>query len=225
MIFLPRHKGIIYDESIVEEKIVQGISLDKLIIEPSKFDEWQYFNESLNRLKDKGWKRHPRPVEIMTVLIDYLEKGDRSRYAVLAKSISKDMSINNMVSDKGEWLSGAFRKRGNFVDVALDPENFVCRNNIYVVDGGNLVSGGVKTFDIGNKRSREWIYLGDFPDDFVMYLYGRNFKNLPREMRENDNTRVLFREDNFWWPIGRNCNRYGIIADFVVTASRGVRTR
>src|SRR3989338_8111259 len=120
----------------------EGVSLDKIVFEPSKRDEWKYFNDSLTGLRSRGWQRHARPVEVMTVLVDYLKKGDSSKYAVLAKS---------MLSGKGEWVSAAFKKKGNFLEVALDPENLVWNNNAYVVNGGSLASSGVKKFDIGNK--------------------------------------------------------------------------
>jgi len=190
------------------------VSLDKIVFEPSKLNELQYFNNSLSGLKGRGWKRHARPVEVMTVLFDYLTKGDSSKYAVLAKS---------MLSGKGEWISAAFKKTSNFLEFALDPENLVWNNNAYVINGSSLVSSEIKRFDIGNKSSGSWIDLGEFPDDLVAYLYGLKFKDLPKEMQEGSKrAQLLFRED--WWPVGRGyVSNYYLRAYCSSWASRGVR--
>lgn len=196
----------------------EDVSLDKIVFEPSKVDEWQYFNDSLSGLKSRGWKRHARPVEVMTVLVNYLKKGDASNYAGLAK---------NMLSGKGEWISAAFKKKDNILEVALDPENLVwnSKNNVYVVNGGNLVSGVVTPFDIGNKSSGSWIDLGEFPDSLVQYLYGKNFKDLPKEMQEGSKKAQLYFRENIWWPVGRGGGiiSYDLYAYYGDRASRGVR--
>jgi len=226
MIFLPTHKGLqlnLDDERISEmEKleivVPECFSLDNIVIEPEKFNESYYFDSGLEALRFKGFQRYARPIEIMTVLIDYLEKGEKSKYASLAK---------NMSSCFGEWVSVAFRKRGLFLDVALDPENLTWSysSRVYYL---NLrpIGNNVKSFDIGNKKSGTLIDLGDFPDDLVEYLYGRKFKDLPKKMQEGrKKAQLLFSED--WWPVGCGDfkNYYNFDTHLNYRVLRGVREK
>ncbi len=195
--------------------------------EPCVNNESMTFDKSLISLKERGYQRHARPLEIMSVLFDVLENPN-SKYKSL---------VDNMIPSPGEegggaceWVSLAFRKKGNILEGALDPENLVYdkSNHIYVTEG-KLISGEVRKFDIGeainyHRRRIYWRPLRVFSDDLVEFLYGRKFAELPEIMR-SDKKEMLLKlpsKANRWLPVmlsGRTFMPYGD------SGSRGVRIK
>ncbi|MFA5887562.1 MAG: hypothetical protein WC852_02535, partial [Candidatus Nanoarchaeia archaeon] len=134
------------------------------------------YDESLEHLKKEG-KRHPTPAEMFTLLAAEIEgkvQGDLS-------SVAKDILSNN-----GEWLSMAVERIGNKLVCYLHPEGLVWNNIDEKYEGNGIIHSGKYDFDIGNKNPGEWHGLGAFSDDFVEFMYGRKFKNLPQIMKAGD---------------------------------------
>ena len=174
-----------------------------------------YFQDSLVRLRENGFERHARPREVFELIAAGLE-GRLSR--------TKKNVYDDMLNGNGEWLSLAFEKNDDVLICYLDPEGLIWngKDDKYFKD--NFRFAEKKEFNIAEKPSQKWIELKIFSDDFVQYIYGRDFKDLPMEMREGKNRAKIWLpyKNAIAWPVGRgdshNVGGYG----YVSRASRGV---
>ena len=194
------------------------VSYDNLVWEPKKHDEWTYFDASLARLKQQKFSRHPRPAEAFGLIAAHLEKK-------LPKNL--DDIAKDMLSGKGEWLSLAMERKGDILACYLDPENLVWKvGNRYDVSGGKLRYSEKKEFNIKGKKSATWICADEFSLELIKYCYGREFKQLPQEMKTGDyRAHLALPPDGQLWPAARGsgdcgCFLLGVNDDW---ASRGVR--
>jgi len=179
------------------------------------------YDLSLRKLKAAGYKRHASPSEVFSLLMDNLEGKLQGEY----KAVAEDM-----LDDYGEWMSMAVERIGDTLTCYLHPEGLAWdkdkkiywRKGIFKYDSR-------QEFDISGKGSACWIQLQKFSDDFVKMLYGRSYKDLPEDMREQvlGTDVYLPPPDGDIWPVYRNN-----INPFSITcykkdrgASRGVREK
>ena len=154
-----------------------------------------YFNDSLSDLKRRGFERHARPQEAFGLVIDGLE----GKLTGNPKAIHDDM-----LASCSEWLSLAFERKGNVLICYLDPEGLAWDKDSkkYV---GSVRFSEKRDFDITGKPSQYWVDLKDFNEDFVRFLYGRSFNELPQEMKKGNKTaQACLPPDGVVWPIGRH---------------------
>src|SRR3989339_344139 len=194
------------------------VSYDNLVWEPKKHDEYISFDASLQRLKQAGYSRHPRPAEAFGLIIAHLEKK-------LPKNL--DDIAKDMLSGKGEWVSLAMERKGDTLVCYLDPENLIWNagSSRYDVSGGKLRYSEKKEFNIKGKNSVEWICADQFSPEFIKYCYGREFKQLPQEMRTgNYKVHLYLPSEGKLWPAARGYdNLWYFLSCYNVRASRGVR--
>jgi len=198
-----------------------SVNYDNLIWEPKKCDEYISFDASLQRLKQAGYSRHPRPAEAFGLIIAHLEK----KLPKNLDDIAKDMSLGN-----GEWLSLAMEREGNTLICYLDPENLVWNagRSRYDVSGGKLRYSGKKEFNIKGKNSVEWICADQFSPELIRYCYGREFQQLSQEMRTgNHKAHLALPRDGQLCPAARGVvsNRYYLYSISGRGVSRGVRRK
>jgi hypothetical protein len=178
-----------------------------------------YFNDSLARLRDAGYQRHPSPSEAFGLIIDGLE----GKLGPGEKTVADDM-----LESYGEWFSMAYERKGDTLVAYLEPEGLVWDSGAssYVKQGFKF--SDKRKFGVAGKASRTLIELSEFDDDFVRFHYGRPFKDLPTVVQEGDQRAQVWLREGGPWPVGR-----GVFVDdwFVVNggcdggASRGVRPK
>jgi hypothetical protein len=187
------------------------LAMSGLIIENPKHNEWEYYQDSLARLRQKGFKNHLRPIQFYEVLLEHFRTNGLGTHEDVAK---------NILSGKGEWLSVAFRKKGNTLEISFDPENIAWNKGKEVYDGELRVDA---SFDIGNKESRKYYKIGEFKQELVTALYGADAGELSKY-----NAGIYLPPEGSWWPVGTGYNYYGnsrfsLSAYNNQGASRGVR--
>lgn len=208
-------------------KIWEQLCSENLPYKKIKFEEQAYreqgkidkqlftYDKSLERIKQNGLERHARPQEIFGLIIDGLElKLDEP-----LQKINEDM-----LKSYSEWLSCAFERQGNKLIVYTDPEGISYVGDKYVKTESFKFSDK-KEFDIKGINSREWIDLSKFNEEFTKYMYGKNFSELPAQMKTgNKRAQVYLPPDQTFWPVGRGfVISYDVDAFiFGSRASRGV---
>ncbi len=194
-----------YQDVLFEERAfrAQGKSDKKLC----------YFNDSLAELRARGFARHARSQEVFGLLMAGLE----GRLSGSLKGICDDL-----LTSYGEWLSLAFERQGDILSCYLDPEGLVWDGTQYVKAGFKCLDQ--RNFNIAGKFSQQLIDLSTFGDDFVQYVYGRCFKDLPSVMREGPKkAQACLPLEGIVWPVGRH--GYVCVVDgyyYGSRASRGV---
>ena len=178
------------------------------------------FDKSLARLQKADFERHPRPLEAFTLITDGLE----GKLSGVQKDICNDMLE---LGSYGEWLSLAFERNNDILTCYLDPEGLIwnSKSSEYVKDDFKFAEK--KEFNIAGKPYQQWIELETFSNDFVQYIYGHNFKDLPIEMREgNKRAQVYLPPNCITKPVARGGygNGYGFSSGSY-WASRGVRAQ
>src|SRR3989339_1247765 len=173
------------------------VNYDNLVWEAKKHDKYITFDASLQRLKQAGYSRHPRPAEAFGLIAAHLEKK-------LPKNL--DDIAKDMLSGIGEWVSFAMERKGDTLACYLDPENLVwnagrCK---YDISGGKLRYSEMKEFNIKGKISDGWICADQFSPELIRYCYGREFQQLPQEMRTGScKTGLYLPPDGLLWPAAR----------------------
>jgi hypothetical protein len=136
------------------------------------------YDKSLERLRQAGYERHPRPSEVFGLLIDYLECTLNDKLQTVAENMIESCS--------GEWLSMAVERQGNLLVFYTDPEN--------------IVWDGQKQMDVSlnysakhefEHRPRPWrqcdnyeeMNLKRLDDDLVRFIYTRPYRDLPRQIK------------------------------------------
>ena len=205
----PSGNAMSYKDIVFESKAVYDGNNKKLFT----------YDKSLSDLKSRKYERHARPIEVFGLLIANLE----NKLTAEQKAIAQDM-----VNSYGEWLSLAVERKGNELICYEDPENLVwnAAKNLYVVQG-KLKYGNEKKFSIKNIKSSEWIDLQNFDKELQKYLYGREWKDLPSEMKSgNLHAQLALPPDKTIWPAGRGDfdNGYDVgSCNYNYWASRGVQ--
>jgi len=181
--------------SKVNEFMKEGSMLSKLVIEEKKADKLMYFNESLARLTNAGFKRHLTPVEYFEIIADVEKHGSASPYKALR---------DNLWRGYGEWLSMAVMIKDGILHIALNP--------IIAWDGKKYVFNGVETTNVlaPNLRADSW---NENISEFSNY-FGIGCKGIYLN-KEGQWAPVSFGDDgNYRLDLGAFSNR---------RASRGVR--
>ena len=193
--------------------LYKDISFEKVSPRESNGNKVLYhYDKSQEALQTRGLQRHARPVEVFGLLADSLE----NKLTPEQQAIAQDM-----LRSYGEWLSLAWERKGNLLVAYLDPVGLVWENNQYVKK--NFSHGAKKEFDITGKSSGSYIDVSLFGDAFVVWHYGRNFAQLPKDMREGGRRAQAFLPaDSTIWPVGRGYLRYDVDTICDVGASRGV---
>src|SRR3989339_1261841 len=195
------------------------VNYDNLVWEAKKHDKYITFDASLQRLKQAGYSRHPRPAEAFGLIAAHLEKK-------LPKNL--DDIAKDMLSSKCEWLSFAMERKGDTLICYLDPENLICNagSGRYYVSGGKLRYSEKKEFNIKGKKSDEWICVDQFSPELIKYCYGREFSQLPQGMRTgNYKVHLVLPSDSQLWPASRGNvnNLYYLNSCYLDRGSRGIR--
>ena len=219
----PKRKRQILEELLKEDSggdanpSSQEIEFEKKALYSGNDKKIVYYNQSLSELKNRKYERHARPIEVFGLLIANLE----NKLTAEQKAIAQDM-----VNSYGEWLSLAIERKGNELICYEDPENLVwdAAKNLYVVQG-KLKYGNEKKFSIKNIKSSEWIDLQNFDKHLQKYLYGREWKDLPNEMKAgNLHAQLALPPDKTIWPAGRGIYWYVVNCRYYYYwASRGVQ--
>jgi hypothetical protein len=187
------------------------LSMGGLTIENPKHNEWEYYQDSLARLRQKGFKRHLRPIEFYEILLEHFRTNGLGTREDVAK---------NMLSGKGEWLSVAFRKRGNILEVSWDPENIAWNGKEYVTKGDLRVDFACP--DMGDKKSEKYYKISTFPSELVHALYGADAGELSKY-----DAGIYLPPEGKWWPVGcgyiYGYSYFDLIAGNYRRASRGVK--
>ena len=114
---------------------------------------WRY-EDSLKKLRDRGFKRHLRPVEFFNVLVENEKVG----VLPLAEST---VPLAHWQSGCDEWISLALKKEGDALQIAFDPENLAWNSSLrkYIVLDGRLKHAGK---------------LSGFPYNLIADFYDQN---------------------------------------------------
>ena len=200
--------------------------------------EEYWYSNSVRRLKEAGYARHPRPAEVISLIADYLQ-GRLTKYTALT-AIAEDI-----LDGEGEWLSMAWqpgtlngalsvstKAKEVLLSCYLDPENLLFRDvpTGYIVDGTDLNFSQWIPFAIDREYPKTWVHLSLFDEKFVEFLYGRKFEDLPEEMQSGfKEVSILVPDKDTPQPVGLGPGQS--IRELTVSyhgpklASRGVRTK
>ncbi len=192
--------------------------------------EWEYgrcatshYDESLRRIDSVRIKnahnsyRHPYPWEMFGLIFDGLEGKLSGNWKYLYSDIMKS---------PGGWFCMAFERRGHELHAYSDPENLKFNGSIYEAVGGKLRYSKKEVFDIKGIASQSLKKLNTFPEEFVKYMYGRKFDELPNGMMEGSRIKVSLPQEGEILPVGRGCfdGRFDIYGcSFNLRSSRWVR--
>ena len=106
-------------------------------------------------------------------------------------------------------MSLVFERKGDLLVCYLDPSGLVW--NGYTYEKKNFSHAGETTFDVNGINSYQRVGLDKFRPDFVQFLYGRRFDQLPAEMREGDKkVYACLPPDGAAWPVARGDYGYGV---------------
>lgn len=143
------------------------------------------FDQSLARIKQAGYFRHPFSREVFLFIADGLEGKLTDE--------QKEM-YDDMLNSYGEWVSAAMERQSDILAVYLNPnpdgliwkpsQNQYAQNNFHYTQK--------KEFRIPGKSSTTWINLEEFDDALINFLYGRSFARLPQKMREGGKRARLY---------------------------------
>jgi hypothetical protein len=136
------------------------------------------YDTSFDRLRKTGFERHPRPAEAVGLMIAYLEGRLRGH--------TKDIA-RNMISSGGTFLDMTIERKGDLL-VCYEDIEFVKSERDTVKGEACIVQylscSGTKEFDINGFPSAKQIDLSHFSSDFTQYFYGREYEDLPKQMRK-----------------------------------------
>lgn len=200
------------------------------------------YDKSLARARAAGYERHPRPDELFRFLVYCIENKlqgsmEADDLALTAdgiddiiNTIHKGNLYADMQFDRGEWLSAVWqvKKVGSkqLLTHYADPHGLVLVNESYVPQD-DFGSMNKHEFDVTGIPLQVWVPLDRFAKGLQVHLYTRSFRDLPREMRENEdpkkNAALYLPPEGIIWPVGRRCHgRYAIGCHKTERASRGV---
>ena len=169
------------------------------------------FDKSCERLVLAGFKRHPLPAEVFSLIIDVLE----GKVSASLLSVKEDFFKNY-----GEWFDLVFKPKNGVLHCYEQPRNVVCIPNDY--DCSKMIFDQEKKFPLNGLPLKTYIPIKDVAKkshQIVTYIWSRPFEKLPSEIQNNAN---LWIPDSAR-PVGRD--DYGIfnVSGNYYWASRGVR--
>lgn len=150
-----------------------------------------YFDESLKRLRERGFDRHPRPAEAYSLFIESLERKLSPEQEKLEKDMLTYFEGHELRLYRGEFLSLAIEQVDGTLVTYLDPEGLVFQPDGY---GGfyrkaaDFHCAEMRRFPIlRNTRADGLLPLDALGGGFTEYICGRPYESLPAEMREGFN--------------------------------------
>ncbi len=204
----------------VENSLEQrtGILYNGVVFEPKAFDDGTNkksytFDQSLERLQQAGFERHPRLQEVLSLLIANIE----NKLTPEQKAV-----VDDMLDSYGEWLSVAMERHGDTITVYTDPEGLVWNGSSKYVKQ-DFKSSSKQDFSVSGIPSQIYVDLNRFGNDLVEFFYTRPFNDLPQQIQKY--TMLQLPPDGQIWPAGRDVfSDYGLDCfDYDGRASRGVR--
>ena len=177
----------------------EGGMTTNLVIEEKKTKNYMYFNDSLARLREAGFKRHLRPVEYFAIFADVETHGSASPYYELRK---------NLWSNYGEWLSMAVMIKDGMLHIAMDPENIAWndKKSEHIYTGPTTI-----TIPAPQLKADKW---NENISEFTNY-FGVGCKG------------IYLPKEGVWGPVGFGGNvgngRLVLVADYSRGTSCGVR--
>jgi len=180
-----------YDEEIPEGVVYNGLLWElyvpRIIIDESRGAEEKEvyaYEAGLEVIKDDedgSFERYPRPVEVYSLLIDYLE-GKIKKKSELQKL------IEDMITGENEWLSMAMQRKKDKIIFYVDPENIILKGYNYIIDGNRLKCSDQKEFDLPKTiyPNGTWISLYEFDEEVFEFLYHRKINDLPKFLKKGD---------------------------------------
>jgi len=188
-----------------------------------------HFGESLTRLRERGFERHPRPAEVYGLIIDRLEGKLSPMQLQLYADIFVPFALRYGSEHHlycGEFLSLAVDLEADGIQTYLDPEGLTYHNHYggYYTKGPNFTCAESRRFRIVGKRDRGPLGLEEMENSFVEYICGRRYEELPIEMREGPNKIRIFTGLGVL-PVsfGTGANKPTGIYDIVTFYDRGSR--
>ncbi len=169
------------------------------------------YDESLRLLREAGYERHLRPAEAFTLLVEGLE----GRLTAEQNKVHDDM-----LASSGEWLSLAWKRVDDDLITYCDPEGLVWNENRYF-KRFDFNSTETKVFNVKGMKSGQYLDLKECNPELVQYLYGRQFSDLPPQMKTgSDRGQLYLSAEGIVRPVGR-C---GFDGGFYVGSSFGSRS-
>lgn len=156
-------------------------------IKHSKLKRTYYFDESLRRLQEAGYERHPRPNEFYQLMLKYL---GRESLSIDESAVLHDMMRPLDVSHEdqpyyGEFLSAAIGLKDMMLILSIDPKGLrryskpvygSVYSYRYAKEDAFTCSDTLK-FKV-RKKHGHMIFLKDV-DGLAEYLFARPFEHLP----------------------------------------------
>ncbi len=137
-----------------------------------------FYTESLERIKEAGFERHPRPAEFFGFLFDYW-KGEFEENPALTQLAESARDL------RGIWLSAAVElKKDNCYMFHTDPSN-ICYDPTkggYYADGVLKHHGGMY-FDVDKIPEKGEFETHMLSDRLMRYLYSMGFDKLPTALQ------------------------------------------
>ena len=166
-----------------------------------------YFDQSLERLQQQNYDRHPSPKEACNLVFDGLEgRLTNSSW----QHVSEDMQ------QKPEWVSMAFQRLGKKLIVYKDPEGIVWNGIEYTIKGHLWHSDQKEFFVTANK-----IPLANCPNTFLTFVYGKTFQELPEQAKHT--AVILLPEQGKIMPV-RRFDLISLDGTSTHAYSRGIKT-
>lgn len=170
------------------------------------------FDKSYERLTPAGFKRHPLPAEVFSLVIDVLE-GKVSGTLVGVKE--------DFFKSYGEWFDLVLKPENGVLHFYEQPRNVVRIPNDY--DCSKMTFALEKQFPLNGLPLKTYVSIKDVAPkspQLVTYLWSRPFEKLPSEIQNNaglwipDHARPVGRDGYGGCDVDGSCDE---------GASRGVR--
>lgn len=177
--------GVYFQRESPCASFASGDKLKVLFDDKSSFREALYFNA-----------RQAYPSEVFSLIIAGLE-GKLNFW--------QEKVVNNMMIpyESSEWLGADFKREGDKLFVYLeDPfERAIIANGKLAKRSFN----NVIEFDVSGIHSRTLVDLCKFPEEFIIKMYSRPFKELPKEIRIGSTRAQVYLppSDGIRWPVSR----------------------
>ncbi len=197
---------------------IDSVRFEDICFEPLAHPEPEYsgkdlltYDNSLERLRNAGYERHPRPAEAFSLQIANLE----GKLTGQQRAVANDMS-----SSFGEWLSAAIKRKGNTLIVYFDPQGLVWDGSRYTPK--NFTCSEKRNFPLAASiPSSTPIDLVRFSPELVAAMYGRPFRQLPPEIRDSGKPQLYLPPDGLIRPVGLSYFNYGFDSGNYLRVSRG----
>ncbi|MBI5064822.1 hypothetical protein HZA97_01170 [Candidatus Woesearchaeota archaeon] len=173
------------NEIILPDSEFPIVDLERLELDVCLYSEELSFDESLEKLRSRGYQRHLRPAEYSSIMFEAL-KNPEGKYKTIA------MWFNN----HNFWLSAAIYFSPETIKVVLDPENW-CPPKL---KGKRYVFQVTPKLRASLLKKNAHVPLEYFSEELVKLLYGRKIEDFPKEVL-NRNPTISVNGLNTFFPI------------------------